>query len=377
MTNYFESKIKARVPATVIDLGSFSTKCGQSGEDMPRHFVSSIFGSIKAYTLQGNGIDYFIGDEALTKSDPNSIYNPFDKGYINNREDIERLLNFIFDKELNITQEKKSIILSTPLLGPNKQKELITEIVFEHFKASSLFISSPPNFALYTYAKFTATVVEIGHSFTQITSIFDQTSIPQASIISPLGGSEITNYFQRCLKDLSHQFNGPQGKIMASQLKESFCYIAGDSNPPNTEPIRHKLSEDIEIELGDIRYKCPEILFNPSLGSIKSEPLHELIYESIMRCDIEIRPLLFNNILLTGGSSLLPGLAERLTKELKMYLRKQNINLPVNVVTLPNRQYAAYIGASVFGSLKLYKEYVIYSEEYDEHGPTVIHKRFY
>jgi actin-related protein len=44
--------------------------------------------------------------------------------------------------------------------------------------------------------------------------------------------------------------------------------------------------------------------------------IHQLIFNSICSCDIDLRPLLFNNVVVTGGNSLYPGFVERLNYEL-------------------------------------------------------------
>jgi actin-related protein len=51
---------------------------------------------------------------------------------------------------------------------------------------------------------------------------------------------------------------------------------------------------------------------NESLG------MHQMVYQSISNCDIDLRPLLFNNIVVTGGNTLFPGFNERLNYELPM-----------------------------------------------------------
>lgn len=46
--------------------------------------------------------------------------------------------------------------------------------------------------------------------------------------------------------------------------------------------------------------------------------MHQMVHQSISNCDIDLRPLLFNNIVVTGGNTLFPGFNERLNYELPM-----------------------------------------------------------
>lgn len=43
-----------------------------------------------------------------------------------------------------------------------------------------------------------------------------------------------------------------------------------------------------------------------------------MVYDSISSCDIDLRPLLFNNVVVTGGNTLFNGFNERLNYELPL-----------------------------------------------------------
>lgn len=64
------------------------------------------------------------------------------------------------------------------------------------------------------------------------------------------------------------------------------------------------------------RFRCPEALFEPSFLGLEASGIHELIYTAIHSCDIDVRKDLYGNIVLAGGSSLFPGMPERLQKEI-------------------------------------------------------------
>jgi actin-related protein len=46
--------------------------------------------------------------------------------------------------------------------------------------------------------------------------------------------------------------------------------------------------------------------------------VHGMVYKSISNCDVDLRPLLFNNVVVTGGNTLFPGFNERLNYELPL-----------------------------------------------------------
>lgn len=72
------------------------------------------------------------------------------------------------------------------------------------------------------------------------------------------------------------------------------------------------------ITIGNERFRCPEVLFNPAMVGMESRHggIHETTYNSIMKCDVDIRKDLYGNIVLSGGSTMFPGIADRMSKEI-------------------------------------------------------------
>ena len=70
------------------------------------------------------------------------------------------------------------------------------------------------------------------------------------------------------------------------------------------------------VSLHSERFRCPEVLFQPSLVGKEAMGIHDTTFQSIMRCDVDIRRDLYQNIVLSGGSTMMPGIGERMTKEL-------------------------------------------------------------
>ena len=62
----------------------------------------------------------------------------------------------------------------------------------------------------------------------------------------------------------------------------------------------------------------------------------------IQRYGHNIHQSLYSNIVLTGGSTLFPGLCERLHKELSSMAYEREIN----IIAHPERKYGAWLGGS-------------------------------
>lgn len=76
--------------------------------------------------------------------------------------------------------------------------------------------------------------------------------------------------------------------------------------------------------------------------------IHKLAFTSIMKCDVDVRKELYQNVVLSGGTTLFPGIAERLTKEMKL-LAPPSVN--VKVFAPPERRFSVWIGGSILSSL--------------------------
>jgi len=119
--------------------------------------------------------------------------------------------------------------------------------------------------------------------------------------------------------------------------------------------------------MGNERFRCPEVLFQPSFLGLESPGIHELVFNSIMKCDVDIRKDFYGNIILTGGCSMFPGIADRLQKELAALAPS---TVRIKVIAPPERKYSVWIGGSILASLGSFQQMWISKEEYDESGPS-------
>nr|GFB72217.1 hypothetical protein [Tanacetum cinerariifolium] len=84
------------------------------------------------------------------------------------------------------------------------------------------------------------------------------------------------------------------------------------------------------------RLGCPEVLFQPSMIEMEAAGIHETTYNSIMKCDVDIRKDLYGNIILSGGTTMFPGIADRMSKEITALAPSI---MKIKVVALPERKY--------------------------------------
>ena len=134
----------------------------------------------------------------------------------------------------------------------------------------------------------------------------------------------------------------------------------------------YELPDGQVITLGKERFRCPEALFQPSFVGMESAGIHELIYNSIMKCDVDIRKDMYNNIVLSGGSTMFPGITERLKKELVALAPS---TMRIRIIAPLERKYLTWIGGSILAHLPTFNLMWISKEEYDESGPAIVHRK--
>jgi len=134
----------------------------------------------------------------------------------------------------------------------------------------------------------------------------------------------------------------------------------------------YELPDGNIITVGSERFRCPEVLFQPSFVGKEASGIHDTTFQSIMKCDVDIRKDLYANVVLSGGTTMFPGIGERMTKELTALAPS---TMKIKVVAPPERKYSVWIGGSILSSLSTFQQMWISKGEYDESGPTIVHRK--
>ena len=162
-------------------------------------------------------------------------------------------------------------------------------------------------------------------------------------------------------------------------IKESLCYVALDYEAELEKAVK---SSEIEatftlpdgnvIAVGNERFRCPELLFNPILNGIELDGIDKTLFGSIMKCDIDVRSSLYSNIVLSGGTTMYQGLPERLQKEVAALAPSA---MKVKVLAPEERKYAVWVGGSILASLTTFPQMCVTREEYEESGPAIVTRK--
>ncbi|KAI5267739.1 Actin/actin-like protein [Aureobasidium subglaciale] len=160
------------------------------------------------------------------------------------------------------------------------------------------------------------------------------------------------------------------------------------NNQPNVDVIKTLPPRPFEMPdgwnqvFGIERFRVAEGLFDAKAAlTDDSHPapdqkhtITQMVQAALSAVDVEIRPVLLNNIVLTGGGSLLDKLAERLHNELSTLYPNPRVRVHAsNIVT--DRKYGSWVGGSILASLGTFHQMWISKKEYEEHGSSIIEKR--
>ena len=250
--------------------------------------------------------------------------------------------------------------------------------MFETFKTPGTYLATQSYMSLYASGRTTGIVLDSGAGLSHASPIHEGQSIPGAICRLNFAGNELTEHFMKILLERGYTFTGDDRDLIR-EIKEKLCYVAQDYEhelatltPSSALVKKYRLPDGQFLTLGNDRFRCPEALFKPSLVGLNNPGIHELVHDSIMKCDEEYRQDLYANIILSGGSTLYPGLTDRLHKEITT---KAPPNTKVEVRSCPERRYLVWIGGSILASLSSFLHMWISKDEYDEFGPAIVHRK--
>lgn len=155
------------------------------------------------------------------------------------------------------------------------------------------------------------------------------------------------------------------------------CYKLADprGNAHSCTTPCDRVEHSVQSVQKDIDYLASfhvQALFQPNLMEVEVDGVPALVVESVDKCDVDIRNDLCGNIVLCGGTTMFPGIETRLTKELAALFPKSR---KLKVIAPPERKYSAWIGGSILSSLSTYPSMWITKDEYDDSGPSIVHRK--
>ncbi|KAJ7976002.1 actin [Quillaja saponaria] len=349
-----------------------NSKAGLAGDDGPMAVFPSIVGRCRhaGLTVGKNGKDFCIGDEAVMKRGILSLKSPIENGIIINWDDMENIWNHTYNM-FHVAPEDQSILLTETPFNPKFNREKMTQIMFETFKVPAMYITMAAVLSLYASGRTTGIILDSGEGLTHTVPIYEGYALPHSTLCSPLSGRGVTDaiIWFASLYDSSYARKYTLDYQIVREMKEKVAYIALDyqqeiemakTNRSTVEKSYEVIDGQIIFTTGPERFCSTEPLFQPSMLPIwvwGEQPfnygIHELICNSIIKCDADIREDLYDKIVLSGGSTLFPGFVERLNNKIRAITPS---GIKLHVVAPPERKFSAWIGGSLFASLDTFQK---------------------
>jgi len=325
---------------------------------------------VTEFEYQASGVGYYHS----AKQGILSMKFPVEHGVVTNWDDAEKIWHNTFYNELRVAPDEHRVLMTEPPLNPKANREKLTQIMFETFNVPAFYLACSSSLAIYASGRTTGVVVDIGHEDFTVSALYEGYLLPHSVQRTEVGGGSMVQYLQKILTERGYSFTTSSEREMIRDVMEQTAYVALDEEQESVSDCAatYKLPDGQVIELDTERYRCCETLFHPEMLGLESDGLHRAVFNCIMKCDVDIRKDLYNNIVLSGASSLLPGLEERLKKEVSALAPD---TMDVKIIAAAERKYMTWIGGSILASLSTFEDMWITKEEYDQVGPSIVHRK--
>uniref|UniRef100_A0A7S0DQY0 Actin-related protein 6 n=1 Tax=Amorphochlora amoebiformis TaxID=1561963 RepID=A0A7S0DQY0_9EUKA len=401
----------AENPVIVMDNGGYTCKFGLGGQAEPHRVVSNC--AIKPKRERR----FFVADQIDEILDFSQVYyrRPCEKGHITNWNLQAEIWERIFKHVLKVDPSTSGLLVTEPVCNLTALSRRMDEIVFEKFGFSSYCRIPSPSLALYYTCKEKesksllsqkySVVVDCGYSFSHVVPFIEETPINYAIKRVAVGGKMLTNYLKEVVSyrafsmmDETYLMNHIKHKVSetsldfkadlkTSKLPRSQNRFKLDYVLPTHEdgkrlgyikPPGSKTTEDEQVlRLSNEVITIPELLFNPSLIGINQGGIAESIVASISKCHPDLHGLLYNNIILTGGSSRFKNFRERLEQDLRALTpSKYDIK-----IVFPDAEkdpsLVPWKGGSKMVACGVYEHYKVTKKTFEEYGTDACKRKFY
>ncbi|XP_076634946.1 actin-related protein 10 isoform X1 [Colletes latitarsis] len=325
----------------IFDIGSAYTKYGYAGETTPRGIIRTEVVCPETKELR-KIYDY---------KDTEDLYQLL----------VEFLHSLFFRYVLRSPKEARIVVLES-LLIPSQFRDTLAKVLFRHFEIGSLMLLSVHLATISTLGTNTALVLDVGYKEATLIPIYEGVPILKAWQALPLGGQIVHEYLMKSLKDVNPDANITENLV--EDIKVRTCFVTtlersaklGTADAPNPPPaVMYPGVKNITIP-GEVREKAFEAFWERDNDNLS---IPTMILDAIIKCPIDAKRSLAENIILIGGTTMIKGFASRLKSELSTLIKTSHYSKKLKIQsfkfhTAPSKpNYTAWLGGAIFGTVDL------------------------
>jgi actin-related protein 2 len=379
----------------VCDNGTGFVKCGFAGDNFPANIFPSMIGRpLMRYEEDFKNVELkeiMVGDECAAHRAMLETSYPVENGIVSDWKGMKHLWDYTFFERLKIDPKEHKILLTEPPMNPKGNREKMLNAMFETYNFEAAKVSIQAMLVLYAQGLLTGVVVDSGDGVTHVVPVWEGVCPPQLIRRLNVAGRHITRYLIKLLQVRGYAFNRSADFETVRQIKEKYCYIGYDLAVEKRLALEttvlmqsYTLPDGRVIKIGNERYEASEVLFKPSLLDLDSPGIHEMLYNMIQDADMDLRASFYKHIVLSGGTTMYPGLPSRLEKEVRdLYLKgvlkgdkKRLGKFKLRIEDPPRRKHMVFLGGSVLADImKARDDFWISKQEWQEVGPNILNKK--
>ncbi|KPP60284.1 actin-related protein 10-like [Scleropages formosus] len=370
--------------AVVIDLGSSYTKCGFAGETGPRCIIPS---EVQKPGLQQpvKVVQYHINTDEL---------------YSN----LKDFIHMLYFRHLLVNPRDRRVVIVESVLCPSHFRETLTKVLFKHFEVPSVLFAPSHLMSVLTLGINSALVMDCGYTETLVLPVYEGIPILSAWEALPMGGKAIHKELEsllveQCTVDTESSTGQSLPAVISSipeevveDIKVRTCFVSdlqrglkiqeakfnleGTAECPAPPPdVNYPLDGEKIIHIkGSIRDSVMEMLFEQDN---EEKSVATLVLDALVKCPIDTRKVLAENLVVIGGTAMLPGFLHRLLAEIRLLAEKPRYQQVLSSRTFrvhsppakPN--CTAWLGGAIFGALQdILGSRSISRDQYNQTGRT-------
>lgn len=303
---------------------------------------------------------------------------PVKKGIIDRWDAIEQFYQYTFKELTYYNYSDFPVIISNTVFNNKKQPEQIIQIMFETYNVPAFYMNNSSVFSVYSSGSVTGMSVEIGYETTRFSPVYEGHDISLLSESEYYGGNTINELIKNNVVMYYDYYTSSVDEMkFIEDFKRKACYVPLDFEKEKAM-INDKSWFETNCPIRNDKYfhslngavLYPEVFFQPQLFDIGCNGMSQKIIDIIYKIDIDFRSNFCKNIVLSGSTSFMKNLKERLHKELNGNGLKD-----YNLIRPKQAGYSAWYGAAMLANLPIFSNLAVTSDEYHDDCISIVNRK--